>query len=100
MSTDQEIDDIIARYEAAVPKCNLLKENKFKIEVKRDSYRADLKKVMDDAKAAGYDPNKIREEVQRAKEVALVKIEVFETEIAECEKIMKPMLKELQGAGG
>ena len=94
---DKEVDDIVARYEALVPKYEILKQNKFKIEVVRDSRREDLKKVMDETKAAGYDPNKIRDELQRAKEVALVKLQVFETELEECEKIVKPMLKELNG---
>jgi hypothetical protein len=96
---DKDIDDIIAKYEGLTTKRETLSQNKVKVEAELSARRRVLKKVMDEATEAGYDPNKIQEELQRAKEVVMVKLDNFAAELEEGENMVRPMLKELREAG-
>jgi septation ring formation regulator EzrA len=94
---DKDIENIVTKYNNLVTRLDAYKQNKAKIDAVRDTYKQSLKKVMDEAKKIDVDPDKIREELQRAYEVLALKVEVFGTEIEEGENIMRPMLKEIQG---
>jgi len=96
---DKDIDDIITKYEGLTTKRETLSQNKVKVEAELSARRRILKKVMDEATEAGYDPNKIQEELQRAKEVVMVKLDNFAAELEEGENMVRPMLKELREAG-
>jgi chaperonin cofactor prefoldin len=96
---DKDIEDLVARYENLSARRSELIQNKVKIETVLTERRRTLKKVMDEATEAGLDPNKIQEEVQRAKEVVMMKIDNCEVELTEGENILRPMLKEIREAG-
>jgi chromosome segregation ATPase len=96
---DKDIDDIVTRYETLTAKRETLSQNKVKLEAELSARRRALKKVMDEATEAGYDPNKIQEELQRAKEVLDLKLDNFKTELEEGESMVRPMLKELREPG-
>jgi hypothetical protein len=96
---DKDINDIIATYEALVNRREALSQSKVKVEAELSARRRALKKVMDETREAGYDPDKIQEELQRAKEVVMLKMENFATELEEGENMIRPMLKELREAG-
>ena len=97
--TDKDIEGIVAQYETLVTKRDNLSQNKVKLEAELSARKRALKKVMDETREAGYDPEKIKEELQRAEEVVRLKMEVFKTELEEGENIIRPMLKELREAG-
>src|SRR5512135_225685 len=97
--TDKDIEGIVAQYETLVTKRDTLSQNKVKLEAELSARKRALKKVMDETREAGYDPDKIKEELQRAEEVVRLKMEVFKTELEEGENIIRPMLKELREAG-
>ena len=96
--TEKDIEDIITRHGNLITKLDNFKQGKTKVEAVLDSRKQSLKKVMDETVKAGFDPNKIREELQRAVEVVTLKIEVLATELEEGEVQLRPMLKEIQGA--
>jgi hypothetical protein len=96
---DKDIDDIVSRYESLTSRRGDLAQGKVKVETVLTERRRTLKKVMDEATEAGHDPNKIQEEVQRAKEVAMVKLDNYEVELTEGENLLRPMLKEIREAG-
>jgi predicted nucleic acid-binding Zn-ribbon protein len=93
---DKDIDDIVAQYEALTSRRETLSQNKVKLEAELSARKRALKKVMDEATEAGYDPNKIQEELQRTKEVLDLKMSNFSAELEEGENMIRPMLKELR----
>jgi predicted nucleic acid-binding Zn-ribbon protein len=93
---DKDIDNIVAQYEALTSRRETLSQNKVKLEAELSARKRALKKVMDEATEAGYDPNKIQEELQRTKEVLDLKMSNFEAELEEGETMIRPMLKELR----
>ena len=93
---DKDIEDIIARYEGLVARRDVLSQGKVEVETVLTERRRTLKKVMDGATAAGYDPNKIQEELQRLREVLDLKIDNFATELEVGENLLRPMLKEIR----
>jgi hypothetical protein len=97
--TDKDIDNMVTEYEALVTKRDTQSGNKVKLEAELSARKRALKKVMDETREAGYDPDKIQEELQRAYEVVRLKTEVFKAELEEGENIIRPMLKELRETG-
>lgn len=94
--TDKDIDNIVTQYEGLTTKRETLAQNKLKVEAELSARKRALKTVMDDTRKAGYDPEKIGEELQRAKEVVMLKMNVFKAELEEGENMIRPMLKELR----
>ncbi len=94
--TDKDIDDIVATYDNLITRRDAFSQNKVKIEAELSARKRSLKTVMDDTRKAGYDPDKVQEELQRAKEVVMVKMDVLNAELEEAENIIRPMLKELR----
>jgi hypothetical protein len=93
---DKDIEDIVAKYEALTTKREALSQNKVKLEAELSARKRALKKVMDEATEAGFDPNKIQEELQRSREVLDLKMSNFAAELEEGENMIRPMLKELR----
>jgi hypothetical protein len=94
-----DIEGVIAQYEGLVTRRDALQQNKAKLDAEFSARKRVLKKVMDETREAGYDPDKIKEELQRTEEVVRIKMEVFKTELEEGENIIRPMLKEIREAG-
>ena len=59
--------------------------------------RAELRKLMDETIALGYDPNNLDKEIKKLFEVLSLKIQNFEAEISKAEELLNPMLKEVNG---
>ncbi len=97
--TDKDIDDIVAKYEGALTRRDTLSQNKNKLEAIGSERKRALKKVMDETRAAGYDPDKIQDELQRSKEVADLKVNNLIADLDEGENLIRPMLKELRETG-
>lgn len=98
-SMDKEVEDIIAKYDGCITRRDTLLRNQNQLEAERDARKRALKEIMDEARAAGYDPDKIPEEFQRAKEVALIKVDNFAADLTTGENMLSPILKKLREAG-
>jgi hypothetical protein len=93
---DKDIEDIIAKYEGLVSRREALSQGVVKVETVLTERRRALKKVMDEAIAAGIDPNKVQEELQRLREVLDLKVNNFAVELEAGENLLRPMLKEVR----
>ena len=96
---DAKIVDIEAqdrRYKALLARRDALRDSKAQIEAELGARRRRLKDLMDEAKAAGFDPNNLQEEISKGSEVLRVKLDNFEAEIDAGEKELRPMLEEIR----
>lgn len=100
MSKDPEesVQDLEVRYEALLVRSEELEKNKVRIEAELAARKRELRKLMQQAKDAGFDPDNLKEDIQRKQQVLAVKLDSFEADIAAGEQIIQPMLKEIQGS--
>lgn len=91
------VEDIDSRYKILVQRRNDLHNDKTRIEAELEARKRNLKAQMEAAKKEGFDPNNLAEEIRRNEEVLIIKLDNFETELNEAEKIMRPMLEEIKG---
>jgi chromosome segregation ATPase len=96
MTKKESIQDLEARYEAANARYEALEKNKVQIEAEMAARKRELKKLMQQARDAGYDPDNLKEDIQRKRQVLAVKLDGFEADMNTAEKIMQPMLQEIQ----
>lgn len=92
----KDIGELIARYERLVARQSALKENKSTIEAELAARQRNLKKIMDEVKEAGYDPDNLQEEILKNTQVVELKLDTFEAELEAGEKIVDPMLKKIR----
>lgn len=97
-------DSLITSSEEQIRRYKELLDRRASLDKKKTSLMATLqerKRVLkghiDACKAAGYDPNTLREDLQHMVEVAKVKNDTFAVEIEAGETMIKPMLAEIKG---
>lgn len=91
-----KVEDIDARYKNLSARKDVLQRNKDKIEAELEARQRSLKNLLDEARKDGYNPANLKEEIQRAEEVLIIKLDNFETELNEAEQSIEPMMKELK----
>ena len=91
-----EVSELEKRHKDLVVRREALKGNVTSIEAELAARRRRLKSLMDEAESEGFDPNNIREEIRTATEVVRVKLDAFEADIDAGEKIVRPMLEEIE----
>jgi hypothetical protein len=52
---------------------------------------------MDEAREEGFNPNNLKEELQREAEAVQIKLNVLKGDIEAGEKIVEPILREIEG---
>lgn len=97
MSHDHDVEALDERYRKLTSRRDLLQQDKARIEATLDARRKDLKGLLDEARREGFDPDNLKEEVRRAKEILRLKLDNFGAELNEAESMMSPMLKEIGG---
>ncbi len=71
-------------------------QDKSALQAELDARRRNLKKLMEDAEAQGFDPNNLREDLLRKIEVERTKLQVYEGDLETSEAMIKPMLEEIR----
>jgi chromosome segregation ATPase len=99
-ANDENIEELETKYKGLVQRRNDLQRDKDKIEATLEAHKHTLKGLLDQAKKEGFDPNNIQEEIKRAKEVLVLKINTFSADLDEAEKIMRPMKHAVDGDSG
>lgn len=93
-------DDVLeleARASRLSSRIEALEKAKFAIEAERDARKRALKSLMDECKKElGIDPNDLEDEIKKSKEVLSVKLQIVERDVEAAEKLLNPMLAEIQ----
>ena len=90
-----EVSEAEARHKNLTIRRESLKGDVTTIEAELAARRRRLKALMAEAESEGFDPNNIRDEIQKATEVVRVKLDAFEADIKAGEKMVRPMLEEI-----
>ena len=99
-AADESIEELETKYKGLVQRRSDLQRDKDKIEATLEAHRRTLKGLLEQARKEGFDPDNIQEEIKRAKEVLVLKINTFSADLDEAEKIMKPMKQAVEGDSG
>jgi chaperonin cofactor prefoldin len=97
MTRKESIKDLEVRYEALSVRYEAIDKNKVQVEAEMAARKRELKKLMQQARDLGFDPDNLKEEIQRKKQVLAVKLDGFEADMDTVEKMIQPMLQEIQG---
>ena len=97
MVHEHDIEELDAEYKRLVVRRDDLRANKARIEATLDARKKNLKKLLDEAKGAGFNPDNLPEEIRRTKQVLRLKLDNFGTELNEAQALMEPMLREIDG---
>jgi len=93
----KSIDDSLEKkYANLIRRQEEVKNNKSIIDAELGARQRRLKECMDEIKAAGYDPDNLKDEISKIENVIKLKINTFEVEISAAEKIISPMMEEIQ----
>lgn len=74
-----------------------LASNKVKVEAELAARKNNLRRLMDECVAAGYDPNNLKEEIASQAEILRVKLNTMDADLTAAEGMMRPMLEEIRG---
>ena len=96
MAKTETIAELEIRYNSAVERRDRLKQDKTTIEAELSARQRSLRKLMDECRAAGFDPDNLQEEIRKGAEVVKLKLDTFVADLEAGEKIMKPMLEEIR----
>lgn len=94
--SESSIDELEARYKSLLQRGAQVERNKTMIEAELNARKRSLKDAMELAKKEGYNPDNLVEEIRRNKEILMVKLDLYQTELEAAEMAMKPMLQEIQ----
>lgn len=71
-------------------------EDKMKIEAELSSLKRQLKETMDEVKKAGFDPENLAEELRKAREVLITKMELISADLDHAESVLKPIVHSIE----
>jgi chromosome segregation ATPase len=71
-------------------------EDKMKIEAELSSLKRQLKETMDEVRKAGFDPDNLSEELRKAREVLITKMELFSADLDHAENVLKPVVQSIE----
>jgi hypothetical protein len=91
-----KIEDLDEKYKRLTQRRDLLQKDKNRIEAELEARRRNLKTQMEAAKKEGFNPDNLKEDIRKAEEVLALKLDNFEAELDEAERVMRPMLDEIK----
>jgi hypothetical protein len=92
----QSIEDLEATYKDLVNRRSVLVQGKLRVDAELASRKRTLKDLMEEAKKAGFNPDDLPEEIRKAREILVTKMDIFSSDIKETEQIMKPLIQEIE----
>jgi len=96
-SPNKAIDDLDEKYKRLSRRRDSLQQDKTRIEAELEARKRALKNQMEAAKREGYNPDNLQEDIRKNEEILALKLDNFEAELADAERVMKPMLEEIKG---
>ena len=96
-SPSKAIDDLDEKYKRLSRRRDSLQQDKTRIEAELEVRKRALKNQMEAAKREGYNPDNLQEDIRKNEEILALKLDNFEAELADAERVMKPMLEEIKG---
>ena len=97
-SISNRVDELIQLQKDLSSRRESLVQNKNKIEAVLKVNKRALEQTMDEAREEGFDPNNLKEELQREAEAVSVKLNILKGDIEAGEKIVVPILKAIDDA--
>jgi DNA repair exonuclease SbcCD ATPase subunit len=92
-----KIEDLDEKYKRLSRRRDSLQQDKTRIEAELEARKRALKSQMEAAKKEGYNPDNLQEDIRKNEEILALKLDNFEAELADAERVMKPMLEEIKG---
>jgi len=96
MADTESVEELEARYGKLVGRRDKLRQDLVTVEAELAARQRNLKKLMDECRAAGFDPDDLQEEIRKTAEVVKLKLDAFEADLEAGEKIVAPMLEEIR----
>lgn len=88
-----EISNLEEQHKKLVARKSELEGNIKVIDTVLSSKKNELRKLIDECKERGYDPDNLKAELETKKEVLRVKLETFKGDIEAAEKIVNPLME-------
>lgn len=95
MEKSENIDELIAKHTRLTNDHKKLSNNVSTVNSELLVRKNELKRLMAEIREAGLDPNNLGSEVRRLREVLTVKLNNFESELKDANKIIDPMIREI-----
>lgn len=92
-----KIEDLDEKYKRLTQRRDKLQRDKDRIEAELEARKRNLRTQMEAAKKEGFNPDNLRDDIKRSEEILALKLDNFEAELVEAERVMKPMLDEING---
>jgi len=96
--SELSIDELEALYKTLTDKGTSLERDKNKIEARLAERKQTLKSYMEQAREEGFEPDKLQDDIRHMSEVIGTKLTIYRSELEAAEKIIRPMLAEIQKA--
>lgn len=91
--TNEEIE---TQYKLLEERRQICIQNKMKIEAELEARKRELRSIMEEVKKEGYDPDNLPEEVKKAKEILITKMQILASDLDHAESVIKPMLESIK----
>lgn len=88
----EDSDDIEIRYKHLCVRRDELKSNHGIVTAHLEAHQQTLKKLMNECRDLGFDPDNLDEQIRRKKQVIELKLDTFEADVSAGEKVIRPML--------
>lgn len=95
---DPNVDEMTSKLTRLLTDHKSLSEDASLVKSELTARKSELKRVMDEVKELGYNPNDLASEIRREAEVLQLKISNFESELDAAHRIVDPMVKEIRSA--
>ncbi len=93
---DKTVEEIESEWKALKARVDRNESNRTKLQTHLDMKKKELKDLIASCKAMGVDPEKIQDEVRRAKEVLSTKMDVLAADLKASEDMIAPLLREME----
>jgi hypothetical protein len=90
-------ESIEERYKTLVQRREVLQQNKNRIEAELEARKRSLKSQMELAKKEGFNPDNLKEDIRKSEEILSIKLDNFQIELDEAERLIGPMIEEIKG---
>ena len=90
------MEDIEQRYKDSLAKRDRILQSKMKIEAALTERKKSLREAMEECKKLGFNPDTLSDDLKKMKEVLLVKLSVFESDLNVADEALTPMLREIE----
>lgn len=90
-------EEIEQRYKEITERIEKAKDGKMKVDAELNTRKRSLKEAMEEAKAAGFDPDSLPTDIQKTKEVLITKMDLIQNDLDRTEERLEPMLRSIEG---